>query len=85
MYLNILKKDLKRKKTTNVILLLFVILSAIFLASSVNNIIAVTSGLDFFFEQADMADYYALSLDNDGKKMTETLDFLPSCLARIMK
>ena len=67
MYLNILKKDLKRKKTMNVILLIFVILSAMFMSSSVNNILAVTNGLDFFFEKADMADYYVLALDNDGK------------------
>ena len=45
MYLNILKRDLKRKKTMNVILLIFVILSAMFMASSVNNILAVTSDI----------------------------------------
>lgn len=74
MYLNILKRDLKRKKTMNVILLIFVILSAMFMASSVNNILAVTSGLDSFFEKADMADYYVLALDNDGKEIKESLD-----------
>ena len=74
MYLNILKKDLKRKKTMNVILLIFVILSAMFMASSVNNILAVTSGLDFFFEKAGMADYYVIALDNDGTKMSKALD-----------
>ena len=36
MYLRILKKDLKRKKTMNVILLIFVILAATFIASSAN-------------------------------------------------
>ena len=74
MYLNILKRDLKRKKTMNVILLIFVILSAMFMASSVNNILAVTSGLDSFFDKADMADYYVLALDNDGKEIKESLD-----------
>lgn len=34
MYLRILKKDLKRKKTMNCILLLFVILSAMFSAKN---------------------------------------------------
>ena len=33
MYLNILKRDLKRKKTMNIILLLFTILASIFVAS----------------------------------------------------
>ncbi len=78
MYLNILKRDLKRKKTMNVILLIFVMLSAMFMASSVNNIMAVTSGLDSYFEKADMADYYVLALDNDGKEFKEALDGLDS-------
>lgn len=78
MYLNILKKDLKRKKTMNVILLIFVILSAMFMASSVNNIIAVTSGLDFFFDKAGMADYYVLTIDNNYSEMEEALDSLES-------
>ncbi len=78
MYLNILKRDLKRKKTMNVILLIFVILSAMFMSSSVNNIIAVTSGLDFFFEKANMADYYVLAIDGDGKQMQTSLDNLES-------
>lgn len=78
MYLNILKRDLKRKKTMNVILLIFVMLSAMFMASSANNIIAVTTGLDGFFEKADMADYYVLALDGDGEKMQTALDNLDS-------
>ena len=43
MYLRILKKDLKRKKAMNVILLVFIILATMFVSSSVNNIISVTS------------------------------------------
>lgn len=67
MYLNILKKDLKRKKTMNIILLIFVILSAMFSASSVNNIIAVTNGLDYFFEKAGITDYAVISKESNGK------------------
>ncbi len=78
MYFDILKRDLKRKKTMNVILLIFVMLSAMFMASSVNNILAVTTGLDSYFEKADMADYYVLALDGDGEKFTEDLDNLDS-------
>ncbi len=78
MYLNILKRDLKRKKTMNVILLIFVMLSAMFMASSVNNIIAVTSGLDSYFEKANMADYYVIAIDGDGQKMQTALDNLGS-------
>lgn len=66
MYLKILKKDLKRKKTMNFILLLFVILSVMFSASSVNNIITVTGGLDYYFEKAGMTNYYFISIESDG-------------------
>lgn len=44
MYLNILKKDLKSKKTMNMILLVFIILATMFVSSSVNNILRVTNG-----------------------------------------
>lgn len=57
MYLNILKKDLKRKKSMNIILLVFVILAVMFVSSSVNNLIAVTNSLDTYFEKANMSDY----------------------------
>ncbi len=57
MYLKILKKDLKRKKTMNCILLLFVILSAMFSASSVNNILTVVGGVDYCLEKAGRAGY----------------------------
>lgn len=39
MFWRVLKKDLKRKKTMNVILLLFVMLCSMFAAASINNII----------------------------------------------
>ncbi|MDE6424598.1 MAG: FtsX-like permease family protein [Ruminococcus sp.] len=66
MYLKILKKDLKRKKTMNFILLLFVVLSAMFSASSVNNIIAVTGGLDYYFEKAGISDYAFIEKESDS-------------------
>lgn len=58
MYLRILKKDLKRKKTMNVILLIFVILAATFIASSANNLITVSTALDSFFDKAEVPDYW---------------------------
>ena len=73
MYLNILKKDLKRKKTMNVIVLLFVVLSAMFAASSVNNIIAVSTGIDYYFEKAGMSDYFVVTLDSTNADMEQTL------------
>lgn len=73
MFWRILKKDLKRKKTMNVILLLFVVLSAMFASAAVNNIIAVTGGIDYYFEKAGMADYYIFSHDSDGRNEAEEL------------
>ena len=46
MYWHILKKDLKRKKTMNIILLLFVLLASMFIASGVSNMVTIFSALD---------------------------------------
>lgn len=61
MILNILKRDLKRKKTMNIIILLFVILSTTFVASSINNIVTVMNGIDYYFDQARLGDYVVAS------------------------
>ena len=63
MYLNILKKDLKRKKAMNIILLLFIILATMFVSSSVNNIINVTTALDSYFEMANVPDYMIMTMN----------------------
>ena len=73
MYLRIILKDLKRKKAMNIILLLFVVLSAMFTASSVNNIVAVEGGLDHYFEEAGMMDYYIISHNSNGRGSVEEL------------
>lgn len=61
MYLHILKRDLKRKRTMNIILLIFVILAATFIASSANNMITVNSALDDYIEKAGVSDYWFAS------------------------
>lgn len=66
MYLQILKKDLKRKRAMNIILLVFIILAAMFVSSSVNNIISVTTALDSYLEMADAPDYMAATMDKSG-------------------
>lgn len=65
MYLDILKKDLKRKKAMNIILLLFIILATMFVASSVNNIINVTTALDSYFEMANAPDYLVATMNKN--------------------
>ncbi len=60
MYLQILKKDLKRKRAMNVILLVFIILASMFMSSGVSNIITVTTALDSYFEMADVPEYFVV-------------------------
>lgn len=57
MYLQILKKDLKRKKTMNLILFIFIVLAATFIAGSVNNMVTVMTALDTFFDKAEVPDH----------------------------
>lgn len=68
MYLNILKKDLKRKRAMNIILLVFIILASMFVSSGVSNIMTVTTALDRYFEMADVPDYFALSANKSTDK-----------------
>ena len=57
MIIRILKNDLKRKKVMNIIILLFILISAVFMASSVNNIACSLNGLDYYFEKAEVPSY----------------------------
>ena len=59
MFFDILMRDLKRKKTMNLIILLFVVLSVMFIASSVNNLLTVSGSLEGFFDKAGVGDYIA--------------------------
>lgn len=65
MYLNILKKDLRRKITMNVILLIFVILATTFIAGSANNLLTVSSAVDNFLEKAGIPDHW-FAANNDA-------------------
>lgn len=74
MFLQILRRDLKRKKTMNIILLLFVIIASMFTASSVNNILAVTKGLDYFAERSEIHNYDRMIVsDGDPDDLNEVL------------
>ncbi len=77
MFLKILKKDLKRSKTMNIILFLFIILATLFVSSGLNNVVSVVNGMDYFAEQAmgEYDDYFLLvSAGKDDSKMRKTLD-----------
>ena len=61
MFGRILKKDLKRNKTMNIILFLFVIIASVFFASGIYNFVVVMNGTDYMFEKAGMGDYQLIS------------------------
>ena len=65
MYLNILKKDLKNRVATNIILLVFIILATMFVASSVNCILSVTTALDDYMEMANVPDLTIITLRDE--------------------
>ena len=73
MYLNILKRDLKRKKTMNIILLIFIILATMFVASSVNNILSVTSALDNYLDLANAPDYLVATMNKTFSNDIESI------------
>ena len=72
MFFDILKRDLKRKKTMNFIILLFVILSVMFISSSVTNLTAVIGSLDSFFDKAGVGDYTAAAIMSAAVNAAQT-------------
>lgn len=76
MFIRILKKDLKRKKSINIILFLFICLATIFVASGLNNVISVVNGTDYYFDKAGIGDYNILTMGggNSKKGLDEYLD-----------
>lgn len=56
MLLQILKKDMMKRKGVNIILFLFITLSTVFLASSINNIMIVSSAVDYYMNYAHVPD-----------------------------
>lgn len=61
MFLRILKKDLNRKKTMNLILILFIFLASMFVASGLNNVITVSNGTDYYLDEAKVGDYIVIT------------------------
>lgn len=65
MMVNMVKKDLKRKKIVNLVLFIFITLCTVFLASSVSNLMTTVSGLDYFAEQSELSDYFILASEDE--------------------
>lgn len=67
MFLNILKKDIKRKKTMNVILLLFIIMASMFLSSSASNLKTVLGAVDEFLKISKVPDFFVLAINGSNE------------------
>lgn len=61
MNFKILKRSLKSKKSINFILLVFIMLAAMFIAGSVNNLILIMGGTESYFDKAGVGDYVIIS------------------------
>lgn len=73
MYLKILKKSFKNKKSINFILLIFITLATLFIAGSINNMLIIINGMDNFIEKAELADFYVVSAIHE-KQDAEAID-----------
>jgi len=62
-----LKKDLMHRKSVNLILFLFITIATVFLASSVNNILVVSSSVDYYMDYANIPDVNLVAV-NSGEK-----------------
>lgn len=66
MLFRILKNDLQRKKTMNLILFLFIVLATMFVASGINNVITVMNGTDYYLDKAGVGDYVIITVGDNA-------------------
>lgn len=71
MLLHILQKDLKRKRTMNIILLIFITLATTFLAASTKNMLTITGAVDYFMEISNIPDFLSIMISEDGETPLE--------------
>ena len=71
MFFRILKKDLKRKKVMNAVLLSFILLAAMFVASGLSNVVSVMNGTDHYLKRAGIGDYVVISMGEESKTALE--------------
>lgn len=72
MLFQILKKDMMKRKGVNLILFLFMSLATVFLASSVNNIMVVGSGINYYMEYANVPDINFITTSDAEKEDIDT-------------
>lgn len=74
MFFRILKKDLRRNRAMNVILLVFVLLSAMFVSSSASNILTLLTAQEDYFEMAGMSDYIIITKGIERDELGEAVE-----------
>lgn len=62
MFRKILENDLKRKKSMNFIIMIFVVLATTFISGAVQNISVVINGIDYYLEQANVSDFLMIAV-----------------------
>lgn len=73
MFRKILGNDLKRKKSMNFIILIFIILAATFISGAVQNISVVTNGIDYYLEQANVSDFLMIAMGS-GEENNQAIE-----------
>ncbi len=73
MYFRMLKNDLKHKKTLNIILLIFMVLAANFIASGISTILTVTAALDNYIDRSELAPYMVFANENQSEALNKFL------------
>lgn len=80
MQFKILKKDLKRKKSINITIMIFVIMTTMFVASSINNLRVSMNGVEEFMDISHLADFTLVvscdELGSEEEQKKEVKDFL---------
>ena len=71
MNVRMLKKDLRRKKSINLILLVFIFLSTMFIAGSLNNFTVIMNGVEHFMEQSRIRDFLIVTKGGGPDELSE--------------
>lgn len=73
MFLNILKKDLRRKKTMNIVLLVLITLATALVATGTNLMYTTSTAIDSFISQSKVADFNITfqNTPENNRKVTE--------------
>ncbi|MBQ6230545.1 MAG: ABC transporter permease [Eubacterium sp.] len=71
MLFKVLKKDLRKKKSINIIIVIFVFMATLFISASVNQLLVTINGLDNFFKVAEVTDYNIFTIGSMDGKLTD--------------